>query len=115
MNNASSEIQLTQNPSLTNSLGLCGDLTRDTIPRFWNQRKEWLTAETFSQQQMRLDLSAVKKVDSSALAMLLLLINKVDKIGCCLVLTSIPTSLIKLLNISQAKAAFADHLEQEIS
>lgn len=115
MNSTHSEIQLSQNPTLTNTLGLCGDLTRDTIPSFWNQRKAWLTAQTFSEQEMHLDLSTVKKVDSAALAMLLLLITQVDKIGCRLVLTSIPASLIKLLNISQAKTAFADHLEQEIS
>lgn len=110
MNNTHSEIQLTQNTTLSNTLGLCGDLTRDTIPGFWNQRKSWLTTQTFSEQKMNLDLSAVKKIDSAALAMLLLLIDQVDKIGCCLVLTAIPTSLIKLLNISQAKTAFADHL-----
>lgn len=114
MNNTHSDIRLVKNLSPDNTLSLSGDITRDTIPTFWNQRKFWLTKETFGTQAMNLDLSAVKKVDSAALAMLLLLISQVDKLGCHLMLTAIPTSLIGLLSISQAKKAFADHLEQEI-
>jgi len=111
MRGTTSSITLLTDKKEHDILALSGDLTRDTIPDFWNKKATWLTKETFSSPKMRLDLSAIEKVDSAALAMLLLIIEKSRLLGCHLVLTALPNSLVGLFNISQAEVVFAQNIE----
>ncbi|MBR9906855.1 STAS domain-containing protein [Pseudidiomarina donghaiensis] len=47
---------------------LSGQLTRNTVPAIWANRRNWLAGE---QEALTVDLEGVEKVDSAGVAMLL--------------------------------------------
>ncbi|CUA86922.1 STAS domain-containing protein [Pseudidiomarina woesei] len=49
-------------------VALSGQLTRNTVPNIWANRRNWLAGE---HEALTVDLDAVEKVDSAGIAMLL--------------------------------------------
>lgn len=47
-------------------VNLSGQLTRGTVPKFWQERRQWLKTD----QSLQLNLGAVEKVDSAGVALL---------------------------------------------
>lgn len=82
---------------------LSGELDRDTVPPFWHRRSEWLPKE----QQVFLDLSGVKRVDSAGMAMLLHLQHELTGNQQSLTLTQMPTQLRVLLQLSNVEELFS--------
>jgi len=48
-------------------IALQGDLTRQTVPEFWQQRRQWLVAG----RPLELEMQAVEHVDSAGVALLI--------------------------------------------
>lgn len=45
---------------------ISGELTRNTVPQFWQERAQWL-----QQQSLTVDLAGLKHVDSAGVALLI--------------------------------------------
>ncbi|RXJ71917.1 anti-sigma B factor antagonist [Veronia nyctiphanis] len=79
---------------------LIGELDRNTVPAFWQQRASWLP----DQQNVNLNLSQLKRVDSAGMAMLLHLKNELNNNRQQLVLLGVPEQLKVLLTLSNVDA-----------
>ncbi len=81
---------------------LSGELVRDTVPAFWCCRAKWFPSD----EHVHLDLSALERVDSAGMAMLLhfqqdLKLNKQR-----LTIHNIPPKLSVLLELSHVADLF---------
>ncbi|OAN16547.1 anti-sigma B factor antagonist [Photobacterium jeanii] len=85
---------------------LSGRLERDTVSAFWRQRAAWLPTES----QVTLDLSAVERVDSAGMVMLLHLCQAVAHSGGHLTLHHVPEQLNTLLRLSHVDSLFAANI-----
>lgn len=91
---------------------LYGDLLFESVNTFWQEKDLWL--EQISQEkltQVQVNLSKTGRVDSSGLALLILMIKEALKNNCHLILKDIPCEVLDLISLSQAEVALAEHLE----
>ncbi|OOE60267.1 hypothetical protein BZG13_00275 [Salinivibrio sp. ML323] len=88
---------------------LSGRLDRDTVPDFWRQREQWLPADT----AFSLDLSALSRVDSAGMAMLLHLDKQLRSQGQQVRYQGVPEQLKLLLTLSNLDTFFDDAEHQE--
>ncbi|MCY9846323.1 lipid asymmetry maintenance protein MlaB [Vibrio caribbeanicus] len=88
------------------SYELSGDLTRDTVPSLWDD----LQALTFEQSSLTLSLSAVLRVDSSGMVMLIHLLEHAKKQNCHIILSFVPEQLMTLAALSSAEELFLGHI-----
>ena len=82
---------------------LSGALERDTVPAFWRQRHEWMPQDA----RVKLDLSALARVDSAGMVMLLHVYQQLSRNGCELMLLNVPEQLITLLRLSHVESMLA--------
>ncbi|ELR66355.1 Putative protein YrbB [Photobacterium marinum] len=82
---------------------LSGELERDTVPAFWQQRHEWMPQDA----KVTLDLSALVRVDSAGMVMLLHVYQQLRSNGCELVLLNVPEQLKTLLRLSHVESMLA--------
>ncbi len=82
---------------------LSGELERDTVPAFWQQRHEWMPQDA----RVKLDLSALARVDSAGMVMLLHVYQQLSSNGCELSLLNVPEQLITLLRLSHVESMLA--------
>ncbi|KXF80053.1 STAS domain-containing protein [Enterovibrio coralii] len=83
---------------------LSGELDRDTVPPFWTNRANWLPEG----ETVTLDLSALQRVDSAGMAMLLHLQQLLNENQQSLTLCNVPEQLRVLLKLSNVESLFAD-------
>ncbi len=81
---------------------LSGELVRDTVPSFWCCRAKWLPND----ENVHLDLSALERVDSAGMALLLHLQHKLKMNKQNLTIHNIPPQLTLLLELSQVTDLF---------
>ena len=82
---------------------LSGALERDTVPAFWQQRQQWMPADS----AVTLDLAAVTRVDSAGMVMLLHLCQQLRQQGAELHLLNVPEQLNTLLRLSHVESMFS--------
>lgn len=82
---------------------LSGELERDTVPAFWQQRHEWMPQDA----RVKLDLSALARVDSAGMVMLLHVYQQLSSNGSELSLLNVPEQLITLLRLSHVESMLA--------
>ncbi|KKA45265.1 MULTISPECIES: lipid asymmetry maintenance protein MlaB [Salinivibrio] len=87
---------------------LSGRLDRDTVPDFWRQRDQWLPTDT----ALSLDLSALSRVDSAGMAMLLHLDKQLREKGQQVRYQGVPEQLKLLLSLSNVET-FLDDAEHQ--
>ncbi|MFD2178822.1 STAS domain-containing protein [Veronia pacifica] len=75
---------------------LTGELDRNSVPDFWRRRIEWLPKDN----DVKLNLSGLKRVDSAGMAMLLHLQNSLNNNSQQLTLLELPEQLKVLLTLS---------------
>ncbi len=85
---------------------LSGRLEHDTVSTFWRQREEWLP----QQLAVTLDLSALERVDSAGMVMLLHLCQYIEQSGGQLTLCKMPEQLSTLLRLSHVDSLFAANI-----
>lgn len=88
---------------------LSGRLDRDTVPAFWRQRDQWLPDAA----ALSLDLSALSRVDSAGMAMLLHLDKQLRNQGQQVRYQGVPEQLKLLLKLSNLDTFFDDAEHQE--
>lgn len=81
---------------------LSGALDRDTVPTFWHGRAKWMPSET----RVTINLSALSRVDSAGMAMLLHLQQALKKNEQILTFQNIPAKLSVLLELSNVADLF---------
>lgn len=86
---------------------LSGRLERDTVPEFWRQRREWMPQVS----KVTLDLSALARVDSAGMVMLLHLYQELSSAGCDFTLLNVPDQLSTLLRLSHVESMLAACIE----
>ena len=86
---------------------LSGELERDTVPAFWRQRREWIPQDS----KVTLDLSALARVDSAGMVMLLHLYQELSSAGCDLTLLNVPEQPKTLLRLSHVESMLAACIE----
>ncbi len=84
------------NASGTPSIRLSGALDSAAVPAVWNS----VRAQLISGAIVRVDLSAIEEIDSSALAMIADWAGEADRQGARLVLEQVPAKLVALARIS---------------
>ncbi|MCW8330457.1 STAS domain-containing protein [Photobacterium sp. SDRW27] len=82
---------------------LSGELERDTVPAFWQQRHKWMPQDA----RVKLDLSALTRVDSAGMVMLLHVYQQLSSNGSELSLLNVPEQLITLLRLSHVESMLA--------
>ncbi|MDX1303827.1 lipid asymmetry maintenance protein MlaB [Photobacterium sp.] len=82
---------------------LSGELERDTVPDFWRQRHEWMPQDS----KVTLDLSALARVDSAGMVMLIHVYQELSSTGCDVTLLNVPEQLITLLRLSHVESMLA--------
>lgn len=82
---------------------LSGELERDTVPAFWQQRHEWMPQDA----RVKLDLSALSRVDSAGMVMLLHVYQQLSNNGSELTLLNVPEQLVTLLRLSRVESMLA--------
>ncbi|SIO41077.1 lipid asymmetry maintenance protein MlaB [Salinivibrio sp. ES.052] len=87
---------------------LSGRLDRDTVPAFWRQRHQWIPAD----KALNLDLSALSRVDSAGMAMLLHLDKTLRENGQHVRYQGVPEQLNLLLTLSNLDT-FLDDAEHQ--
>ncbi|UTM57672.1 STAS domain-containing protein [Photobacterium sp. CCB-ST2H9] len=86
---------------------LSGALERDTVPAFWQQRREWMPQDA----KVTIDLSDLSRVDSAGMVMLLHLQRELSQAGRHLVLQGVPEQLLTLLRLSHVDTVLAACME----
>lgn len=82
---------------------LSGELDRDTVPAFWQQRNKWMPQDA----RVKLDLAALARVDSAGMVMLLHLYQQLCRNGSELSLVNVPEQLKTLLRLSHVESMLA--------
>lgn len=88
---------------------LSGRLDRDTVPAFWRQRHQWIPTDN----PLTLDLSALSRVDSAGMAMLLHLDRTLRHQGQKVRYQGMPEQLKLLLTLSNLDTFFDDAEHQQ--
>ena len=88
---------------------LSGALDRDTVPSFWQQRREWMPQDS----RVTLDLSRLSRVDSAGMVMLLHIYQQLSRNGSELSLLSVPEQLVTLLRLSHVESMLAACIKQQ--
>ncbi|NAW65670.1 STAS domain-containing protein [Photobacterium halotolerans] len=86
---------------------LSGVLERDTVPAFWQQRREWMPQDA----KVTIELSELSRVDSAGMVMLLHLHRELTQAGRHLVLQGVPQQLLTLLRLSHVDTVLAACME----
>lgn len=84
------------------SLLLIGELSRNTLLPFWEQRASFLSAEKIADKNVYWDLAQVTRIDSAGFALLCDCIGqalKVQKQGYRIVLKNVPKQLLTLADL----------------
>lgn len=93
-------------PGGENVIRLDGDVVFDTVPRLWRAQ-----LHVFEQNgEITVDLSGVKRVDSSALALLLGWIRLARKAGKKLSFNHIPEALLAIARVTGVEPILRDPL-----
>ncbi len=89
---------------------LIGVVDRSSVPKLWQQAQQW----SWEVSSLSIDLNGIKSSDSSAMALLLHLIQHAKKNHCHIMLRSVPDKLLTLFEVSNALLLISDHLDQNI-
>ncbi len=84
----------------------CGDLDRYSVPWIWQQRESWIPRD----RVITFDLSALTRVDSAGMVMLLHLQQRLRKADCVIEWKNMPEQLVTLLQLSHIDGAFSPTL-----
>jgi phospholipid transport system transporter-binding protein len=81
---------------------LIGCLDRQTVPAFWSSRESWIPSD----RVITFDLSALSRVDSAGMVMLLHAQRQIHASGLRVQWINLPEQLVTLMTLSHVNALF---------